>query len=155
MCLICVFFLFYFIGFFVDFQNRDAMSYLMLIIFIVFFFFIFIQFFVIGIMASKLDVQVIMILSQLVNNNGGMLVYMFSVYGNFVVIEKEMGMNLIKSVNEFFLIIICMLNIVFLISIGKFVIASVYFYLVQGVNKYLVSVEMSFRRIEVSNFVKK
>lgn len=55
---------------------------------------------------------------------------MFSVYGNFVVIEKEMGMNLIKSVNEFFLIIICMLNIVFLISIGKFVIASVYFYLV-------------------------
>lgn len=76
---------------------------------------------------------------------------MFSVYGNFVVIEKEMGMNLIKSVNEFFLIIICMLNIVFLISIGKFVIASVYF----GVNKYLVSVEMSFRRIEVSNFVKK
>lgn len=96
-----------------------------------------------------------MILSQLVNNNGGMLVYMFSVYGNFVVIEKEMGMNLIKSVNEFFLIIICMLNIVFLISIGKFVIASVYFYLVQGVNKYLVSVEMSFRRIEVSNFVKK
>lgn len=76
---------------------------------------------------------------------------MFSVYGNFVVIEKEMGMNLIKSVNEFFLIIICMLNIVFLISIGKFVIASVYFYLVQGVNK----VEMSFRRIEVSNFVKK
>lgn len=80
---------------------------------------------------------------------------MFSVYGNFVVIEKEMGMNLIKSVNEFFLIIICMLNIVFLISIGKFVIASVYFNLVQGVNKYLVSVEMSFRRIEVSNFVKK
>lgn len=80
---------------------------------------------------------------------------MFSVYGNFVVIEKEMGMNLIKSVNEFFLIIICMLNIVFLISIGKFVIASVYFYLVQDVNKYLVSVEMSFRRIEVSNFVKK
>lgn len=80
---------------------------------------------------------------------------MFSVYGNFVVIEKEMGMNLIKSVNEFFLIIICMLNIVFLISIVKFVIASVYFYLVQGVNKYLVSVEMSFRRIEVSNFVKK
>lgn len=80
---------------------------------------------------------------------------MFSVYGNFVVIEKEMGMNLIKSVNEFFLIIICMLNIVFLISIGKFVIASVYFYLVSGVNKYLVSVEMSFRRIEVSNFVKK
>lgn len=66
----------------------------------------------------------------MVNNNGGMLVYMFSVYGNFVVIEKEMGMNLIKSVNEFFLIIICMLNIVFLISIGKFVIASVYFYLV-------------------------
>lgn len=80
---------------------------------------------------------------------------MFSVYGNFVIIEKEMGMNLIKSVNEFFLIIICMLNIVFLISSGKFVIASVYFYLVQGVNKYLVSVEMSFRRIEVSNFVKK
>lgn len=80
---------------------------------------------------------------------------MFSVYGNFVVIEKEMGMNLIKSVNEFFLIIICMLNIVFLISIGKFVIASVYFYLVQGVKNYLVSVEMSFRRIEVSNFVKK
>lgn len=80
---------------------------------------------------------------------------MFSVYGNFVVIEKEMGMNLIKSVNEFFLIIICMLNIVFLIGNGKFVIASVYFYLVQGVNKYLVSVEMSFRRIEVSNFVKK
>lgn len=80
---------------------------------------------------------------------------MFSVYGNFVVIEKEMGMNLIKSVNEFFLIIICMLNIVFLISIGKFVIASVYFYLVSGVNKYLVSVEMSFRRIEVSSFVKK
>lgn len=80
---------------------------------------------------------------------------MFSVYGNFVVVEKEMGMNLIKSVNEFFLIIICMLNIVFLISIGKFVIASVYFYLVSGVNKYLVSVEMSFRRIEVSNFVKK
>lgn len=80
---------------------------------------------------------------------------MFSVYGNFVVIEKEMGMNLIKSVNEFFLIIICMLNIVFLIGIGKFVIASVYFYLVSGVNKYLVSVEMSFRRIEVSNFVKK
>lgn len=80
---------------------------------------------------------------------------MFSVYGNFVVIEKEMGMNLIKSVNEFFLIIICMLNIVFLIGIGKFVIASVYFQLVQGVNKYLVSVEMSFRRIEVSNFVKK
>lgn len=80
---------------------------------------------------------------------------MFSVYGNFVIIEKEMGMNLIKSVNEFFLIIICMLNIVFLIGIGKFVIASVYFYLVSGVNKYLVSVEMSFRRIEVSNFVKK